>query len=208
MPMGNVENLPPCAEIGDPYGGATDPLCPVPNHRKGHVLHVIVGEKDTFQVVEDDLDSPVGGVPNFCVVAAPGCGDTDLHHGLLKVRERPLLRCLRKAVCIMSTQCSSTAAVSSFWAGRGSRIVSMTAFPHTSPLLICATKVSSPCPAVPSKSSRSRSIASTWLRSRRIVPYACRSSSCVGSRPSGRRRSISRRVFLRLIYIDVQSLQV
>lgn len=96
MPMGNVENLPPCAEIGDPYGGATDSLCPVPGHRKGHVLHVIVGEKDTFQVVEDDLDSPVGGVPDFCVIAAPRRGDVDFHHGLLKARERPPLRCLPK----------------------------------------------------------------------------------------------------------------
>ena len=51
MRMGNVENLPPCAEIGDPYGGAASSLCPVPNHRKGHVLHVIVGEKDPFRLL-------------------------------------------------------------------------------------------------------------------------------------------------------------
>ena len=53
MLIENVKNLPPFAEIRYPDGGAPIPVCPATRHRKGHMFHVIVGEKDTFQIIED-----------------------------------------------------------------------------------------------------------------------------------------------------------
>ena len=39
------------------------------------MFYVVVQEKDTLQVVEDDLDGPVGGVPHSGVIAPPGGDD-------------------------------------------------------------------------------------------------------------------------------------
>ena len=41
----------------------------------GHMLEVIVIEKDSLQVVDDHIDCPVGGVPNLLVIGPSGCGD-------------------------------------------------------------------------------------------------------------------------------------
>jgi hypothetical protein len=48
---------------------AADPhLCqtrfaPVGLYAEGHMLEVVVVEKDTLEVIDDDIDGPVGGVP-------------------------------------------------------------------------------------------------------------------------------------------------
>ena len=55
-----LSNLPPFVEIGNPDGGISSLLRPAARHRKGHVLQIIVGKEYTFQVVEDDLNGPVG----------------------------------------------------------------------------------------------------------------------------------------------------
>jgi len=58
---------------------------PPSDHRKDHMLHVIVLKKDPFQVVEDNLDRPVGGVPYLSVVAPSGSNDLDFHEGFFKM---------------------------------------------------------------------------------------------------------------------------
>ena len=64
---------------------------PLSNYRKGHMLHIIVTEKDPFQIVEDQLDRSVGSVPCLGVVRSSGRNDLDLHHGFFKIRKRFLL---------------------------------------------------------------------------------------------------------------------
>lgn len=32
------------------------------------MIHVVILKKDTFQVVENDLDSPVGGIPYLGII--------------------------------------------------------------------------------------------------------------------------------------------
>ena len=53
----------------------------------GHMLEVIVIEKDTLQVVDDHVDCPVGSIPNLAVIGSPGCGDPDVNMGLFKVQD-------------------------------------------------------------------------------------------------------------------------
>ena len=85
-----LSNLPPFVEIRNPDGGVSSLLRPTPSYRKGHVLQIIVGKEYAFQVVENDLDGPVGGIPYLRVVTTAGGGNEDLYHGLLKMRERSL----------------------------------------------------------------------------------------------------------------------
>ena len=61
------------------------------------MLKVIVIEKDTFQVVDDHIDGPVGSIPNLAVIGSPGCGNADMHMGLFKVRDTDL--CLQLSFC-------------------------------------------------------------------------------------------------------------
>ena len=56
----------------------------------GHMLEVIVIEKDTLQVVDDHIDGSVGGVPNLAVIGSPGCNDPDVNMGLFKARDTDL----------------------------------------------------------------------------------------------------------------------
>lgn len=65
---------------------------PPSDHRKGHVLHIVVTEKDALQIIENNLDRSVGGVPHPRAIAAPWRDDPDLHEGLFKIRQR-FLRC-------------------------------------------------------------------------------------------------------------------
>ena len=80
-----LSNPPPFVEIGDPDGGISSLLRPTPSYRKGHVLQIIVGKEYAFQVVENDLDGPVGGVPYLRVVAAPGRCDVDHHNAQIRI---------------------------------------------------------------------------------------------------------------------------
>ena len=43
----------------------------------GHMLKVIVIEKDALQVIDDLIDGPVGSIPNLPVVGSSGCVDSD-----------------------------------------------------------------------------------------------------------------------------------
>ena len=90
-----------------------------------HMLEVIVIEKDTLQVVDDHIDCPVGGVPDFAVIGAPGCGDPDVNMAFSK-RGMPIFACLAMASWIIRTQCSSRVPVSSFSPGSGSGITKQT----------------------------------------------------------------------------------
>ena len=45
-------------------------FAPRSNHRKSHVLQIIVPEKDALQVIDNEVDRPVAGVPELAVVAA------------------------------------------------------------------------------------------------------------------------------------------
>ena len=56
-------------KAGDLNGCAAD-FAPRSNHRKGHVLQIIVPEKDALQVIDNEVDCPVAGVPELAVVAA------------------------------------------------------------------------------------------------------------------------------------------
>ena len=49
----------------------------------GHMLEVIVIEKDTLQVGDDHIDGPIGGIPNV-VFCAMECGNPYLNINLLK----------------------------------------------------------------------------------------------------------------------------
>ena len=53
----------------------------------GHMLKVIVIEKDTLQVVDDHVDGSVGSIPNLAVIGSPGCNDPDVNMGLFKARD-------------------------------------------------------------------------------------------------------------------------
>lgn len=43
---------------------------PRSDHGAGHVLQIIVPEEDTLQVIDNEVDRPVAGVPELAVVAA------------------------------------------------------------------------------------------------------------------------------------------
>ena len=58
------------------------------------MLHIVVLKEDALQVVDDDVDSPVGGVPQPGVVSPPRGDDLQLHHRFFKMWERPLTGCL------------------------------------------------------------------------------------------------------------------
>ena len=49
----------------------------------GHMLEIIVIEKDTLQVGDDHIDGPIGGIPNV-VFCAMECGNPYLNINLLK----------------------------------------------------------------------------------------------------------------------------
>ena len=51
----------------------------------GHMLEVIVIEKDTLQVVNDHIDGPIRGVPDLLVIGTPGCGNPDVNMGFLEI---------------------------------------------------------------------------------------------------------------------------
>ena len=53
----------------------------------GHMLKVIVIEKDTLQVVDDHVDGPVGGIPDLAIIGPSGCGDADMNMGFFKARD-------------------------------------------------------------------------------------------------------------------------
>ena len=63
-------------------------FAPASDDGKGHMLHVFVMEKDAFQIVDDDVDGPVGGVPYLGVVGAPRRDDFDLDEGFFKIGQR------------------------------------------------------------------------------------------------------------------------
>ena len=52
---------------------------PPPNYRKSHVFHVVVLKKDTFQVVDNNIDGSIGGVPQPGVVAPPWCNNLNFY---------------------------------------------------------------------------------------------------------------------------------
>ena len=56
----------------------------------GHMLEVIIIEKDTLQIIDDHVDCPVGSIPNLAVIGAPRCGDPDVNMGLFKARDTDL----------------------------------------------------------------------------------------------------------------------
>lgn len=58
------------------------------------MLQVIILKKDTLQIVDDDIDGPVGGVPQPGVVAPSGGDNLDFYERFLKARERALPGCL------------------------------------------------------------------------------------------------------------------
>lgn len=58
------------------------------------MFHIVVLKKDTFQVVDDNIDSPVGGVPQLSVVASSRRNDLSFNHRLIKIGEWSLLRSL------------------------------------------------------------------------------------------------------------------
>ena len=65
-------------------------LAPAGLDTAGHMLEVIVIEKDTLQIVDNHIDCPVGGVPNLPIVGSPECGDSDVNMGLFKARDADL----------------------------------------------------------------------------------------------------------------------
>ena len=48
------------------------------------MFHIVILEKDAFQIVEDDLDSPVGGIPRLGVMASSWRHNPDRHKGFFK----------------------------------------------------------------------------------------------------------------------------
>ena len=48
-------------------------------YAEGHVLEVVIVEKDTLQVVDDHIDGPVRGIPDLGIVGAPGYINPDQH---------------------------------------------------------------------------------------------------------------------------------
>ena len=75
--------------VADPDLCHTD-FAPAGLDTAGHMLEVIVIEKDTLQVVDDHVDCPVGSIPNLAVIGSPGCGDPDMNMGLFKARDTGL----------------------------------------------------------------------------------------------------------------------
>ena len=63
---------------------------PVGDDSAGHMLEVIIIEKNTLQVVEDYIDGSVGGIPDLGIVGAPGCINPDQHESLFKVGDTGL----------------------------------------------------------------------------------------------------------------------
>ena len=68
----------------------------------GHMLEVIVIEKDTLQIVDDHVDCPVGGIPNLAVIGATGCGDPDVNMGLFKARDMMIRSSLLSTTPVMT----------------------------------------------------------------------------------------------------------
>ena len=54
------------------------------------MLQVVVLKKDALQVVDDDIDRPIGGVPQPGIVTPPGGNNLDLHERFFKVWKRAL----------------------------------------------------------------------------------------------------------------------
>ena len=54
------------------------------------MLQVVILKEDTLQVVDDDIDGPVGGIPQPGVVAPPGGNYLDLYERFFKVWKRAL----------------------------------------------------------------------------------------------------------------------
>ena len=46
----------------DPYLCQTH-FAPAGLYAEGHMLKVVIVEKDTLEIIDDDIDGPVGGVP-------------------------------------------------------------------------------------------------------------------------------------------------
>ena len=51
----------------------------------GHMLEVIVIEKDTLQIVDDYIDGSVGGVPDLAIIGSPGCSDPNVNMRLFEI---------------------------------------------------------------------------------------------------------------------------
>ena len=56
------------------------------------MLDVIIPKKDALQVVDDDIDSPVGCIPDICIVRPARRDYGDFDHRLLEVRQQSLPR--------------------------------------------------------------------------------------------------------------------
>ena len=62
-------------------------LTPLPDHEKRHMLDVVIPKKDTLQVVDDDVDGPVGCVPDIRVVCP---ARRDKTHFIMKLKKGEL----------------------------------------------------------------------------------------------------------------------
>ena len=65
-------------------------FAPTGHYATGHMLKVIVIEKDTLQVVDDYIDGPVGSIPDLSVIGSSGGSDPDVNMGLFKARNADL----------------------------------------------------------------------------------------------------------------------
>lgn len=119
-------------------------FAPPSNHRKGHVFHVIVFKKGTLQVIDDNVDGPVGGIPHLGIVISPGGNNLDLNGRFFKIWERTLPGRLRNSAWIIAFQCSSKASVNFFIEGSGCWKVSVTTALEFVPVLCCSA--SGRCP--------------------------------------------------------------
>ena len=91
--------------IADPDFCHTD-FAPAGLDAAGHMLEVIVIEKDTLQVVDDHVNCPVGSIPNLTVIGATGCSDPDVYMSLLEIWETdtsPIVRLLAEPKSIIKT---------------------------------------------------------------------------------------------------------
>lgn len=66
------------------------------------MLHVVVLKKDTLQIVEDDLDSPVGGIPHLGVIASSWSHNPDHYKGFFEIGQRFTDRQCHHAVRILT----------------------------------------------------------------------------------------------------------
>ena len=73
-------------KAGDLNDCAAD-FAPRSDHGAGHVLQIIVPEKDAPQVIDNEVDRPVAGIPELVVIAATRRGDLDLYEGPVKPRK-------------------------------------------------------------------------------------------------------------------------